>query len=240
MEIRTIQTLTGGGRGAGSTSRVLKLLFLCEPGPTVYQASLAGGYSSASTGQEGPNTLVGQKASFFDSSGAGHGELTFEPLLNTALWKVRGGDRKRGTVPDENLILYCNSSQQSCTKILRHRLCLSRSSSGRERLHKQRRNCLEARKVGCPSFQLLPSLYVHPTSGRKLQFLACILLPSVSAARSRPHKQWICFSISAGTGFIAQSTGDDGLDCFQVAFGDEYVAVAFQPFPVGRRMSQVI
>lgn len=119
-------------------------------------------------------------------------------------------------------------------------MCLSRSSSGRERLHKQHRNCLEARKVGCPSFQLLPSLYVHPKSGRKLEFLACILLPNVSAASSRPHKQWICFSISAGTGFIAQSTGDDGLDCFQVAFGDECVAVAFQPFPVGRRMSQVI
>lgn len=32
---------------------------------------------------------------------------------------------------------------------------------------------------------------------------------------------------------------DDGLGCFQVAFGDERVAVASQHLPVSRRMNQI-
>ncbi|OPJ87321.1 hypothetical protein AV530_000818 [Patagioenas fasciata monilis] len=38
---------------------------------------------------------------------------------------------------------------------------------------------------------------------------------------------------------IGQTTEDNGLDCFQVAFGDECVAVTSQHLPIGKRMSQV-
>lgn len=56
---------------------------------------------------------------------------------------------------------------------------------------------------------------------------------------SLTHKQWVCLALSAATVSIAKTTEDNGLDHFQVAFGDECVAVASQHFPVGKRMSQV-
>lgn len=72
------------------------------------------------------------------------------------------------------------------------------------------------------------------------RFLASILLPQhLSFASSLPHKQWICLALSSGTSSIAQTTEDDGLDHFQVAFGDRYVAVGSQHLPVCRRISQV-
>lgn len=89
-------------------------------------------------------------------------------------------------------------------------------------------------KIWLPFLVLSAISLGAPNIWQKTGFLACWLSATVL-----PHKQQGHLALSAGTGAVAQTTGDDRLDPFQVASGDEFVAVASQPLPAGKRMNQV-